>query len=95
MQHVTIEGRLRSHPVVIPYPGEYAGKPIAESEVGSESGYEASLGATTGPWYPFKTKMEWEIAQWAKLRGPGATAFNEFLHIDGVSVLCSRNYDMC
>ncbi|KAF9477316.1 hypothetical protein BDN70DRAFT_838060, partial [Pholiota conissans] len=28
--------------------------------------------------------MEWEIARWAKLRGPGSTAFSELLEIDGV-----------
>ncbi|KAF9474258.1 hypothetical protein BDN70DRAFT_815973 [Pholiota conissans] len=28
--------------------------------------------------------MEWEVARWAKLRGPGSTAFSELLEIDGV-----------
>ncbi|EIN13427.1 hypothetical protein PUNSTDRAFT_56509 [Punctularia strigosozonata HHB-11173 SS5] len=34
---------------------------------------------------PFISKMDWEIAQWAKLRGPGSTAFSELLAIDGVA----------
>jgi hypothetical protein len=33
---------------------------------------------------PFISKMDWEIARWAKLRGPGSTAFSELLSIDGV-----------
>lgn len=36
---------------------------------------------------PFQSKMDWEIAQWAKLRGPGSTAFYELLLIDGVGSL--------
>jgi hypothetical protein len=34
---------------------------------------------------PFKSKIDWEIAQWAKLQGPGSTAFSDLLAIDGVS----------
>ncbi|KAH6906003.1 hypothetical protein BKA70DRAFT_1498918 [Coprinopsis sp. MPI-PUGE-AT-0042] len=33
---------------------------------------------------PFVSKMDWEIAKWAKLRGPGSTAFSELLQIEGV-----------
>lgn len=33
---------------------------------------------------PFNSKMDWEIARWAKLRGPGSTAFTELLGIEGV-----------
>jgi hypothetical protein len=36
---------------------------------------------------PFKSKMDWEIAKWAKLRGPGSTAFSDLLAINGVSNL--------
>ena len=38
------------------------------------------------PWTPFNGKMDWEIACWAKLRGPGSTAVSELLSIDGVSI---------
>ena len=36
------------------------------------------------PFAPFLSKMEWEIARWVKLRGPGSTAFSELISIDGV-----------
>ena len=36
-------------------------------------------------WAPFRSKMDWELARWAKLRGPGSTAVSELLCIDGVS----------
>ena len=45
-----------------------------------------ATGDTDNPWAPFKGKMDWEIARWAKLRGPGSTAVSELLSIDGVSV---------
>jgi hypothetical protein len=34
---------------------------------------------------PFKSKIDWKIAQWAKLQGPGSTVFFNLLVIDGVS----------
>ena len=36
-------------------------------------------------WAPFSTRREWEVARWAKLRGPSSTALSELLAIDGVS----------
>ena len=39
---------------------------------------------TPSEWAPFSTCMEWELARWAKLRGPSLTAFLELLKIDGV-----------
>jgi hypothetical protein len=35
-------------------------------------------------WAPFSSRMEWEVARWAKLRGPSSTALSELLHINGV-----------
>ncbi|KAJ3990986.1 hypothetical protein F5050DRAFT_1802251 [Lentinula boryana] len=34
-------------------------------------------------WAPFVSKMDWELAHWAKLRGAGSTAFSDLLAIDG------------
>jgi hypothetical protein len=33
--------------------------------------------------------MDWKVAHWAKLRGPGSTAFSDLLNIDGVSTFFS------
>ncbi|KAH9026939.1 hypothetical protein EDB83DRAFT_2319712 [Lactarius deliciosus] len=38
----------------------------------------------------FRLKMEWEIALWAKLRGPGSTAFTELTSIEGLPYSTSR-----
>ena len=35
-------------------------------------------------WAPFSTRMDWEVARWAKLRGPSSTALSELLGINGV-----------
>ncbi|KAM6489459.1 hypothetical protein JOM56_015092, partial [Amanita muscaria] len=36
------------------------------------------------PYAPFTSQLEWEIAKWAKLRGPSSTAFTDLMAIDGV-----------
>lgn len=44
------------------------------------------------PWAPFNSKIDWEIAHWAKLRGPGSTAVSELLNIGGVSISSQVSY---
>ena len=41
-------------------------------------------GSDANPYAPFPNRINWEIAKWAKLRGPSSTAFSELLKIDGV-----------
>ena len=36
-------------------------------------------------WAPFSTRLEWEVAHWAKLRGPSSAALSESLQINVVS----------
>ena len=33
---------------------------------------------------PFAHRLDWEVARWCQLRGPGSTAVSELLSIDGV-----------
>jgi hypothetical protein len=84
---LTIEDHnsLRSPPSHVTYFGGKAGMPIANSnpQMGYH-GYNATLGASQNKWAPFESRIDWEIAQWAKLRGPGSTAFSELLSIEGV-----------
>ena len=47
--------------------------------------YQSRLPDNTMTWAPFSSKLDWEIARWAKLRGPSSTAFSELLAIEGVS----------
>ena len=77
---------LRSPPSHVSHFGGQAGKPISDSSLRSSgyNGYKEYVGATRNEWAPFVSRLDWEIASWAKLRGPGSTAFSELLSIDGV-----------
>lgn len=79
--------RLEAPPVYVKKFGGQAGKPIHANINGGYSNYAKRLetGSQENIWAPFASKMEWEVAQWAKLRGPGSTSFSEFLEIEGVS----------
>jgi hypothetical protein len=71
------------------YPDELDG---ASVHVGLESAYDRTLASCENEgggnvWWPFKSRIDWEVARWAKLRGPGSTAFTMLLSIDGVSLM--------
>ena len=36
---------------------------------------------------PFCSKVDWDIARWAKLHGPSSSAMTKLLEIDGVRYL--------
>ncbi|KAJ7805230.1 hypothetical protein B0H14DRAFT_3091624 [Mycena olivaceomarginata] len=80
------EDAFHHTPIVVKYPGR-AGEPISMTGgAASEQAYLGSLhdSAASSPYAPFTSKMDWEIARWAKLRGSGSTAFNDLLAIEGV-----------
>jgi hypothetical protein len=67
------------------YPHAQAGALIgAEEDMNTK--YKDSLGDER-IWTPFTSRMDWEVARWAKLRGPSSTAVSELLAIEGVSTL--------
>jgi len=72
---------------VVKFPG--AGEALeTQPSLGGHQRYANSLDTEgSGPteWAPFSTRREWEMARWAKLRGPSSTALTELLEIDGVS----------
>jgi len=80
-----------------PGPSQFAVKFIGAGKVletrPSLAGYQRYAGGLSaeenGPteWAPFSTRRDWEVARWAKLRGPSSTALSELLEIDGVSQL--------
>lgn len=87
--------QLRQSPAyVIPFGGQ-AGMPCTPPLAGqpTRSGYEAYAHQVdpkdTNLYAPFTSRLDWEIAQWAKLRGPGSTAFSDLLAIEEVSLWCS------
>lgn len=52
----------------------------------------STLGASDSQniYAPFISRMDWEVARWAKLQGPGSTSVSELLHINGVSLWPDR-----
>ena len=62
-----------------------AGAPVGSHRSGDFAAYEASIQAEeNNPYAPFKTRMEWEVAKWAKLYGPGANSLTKLLSIPEV-----------
>ncbi|KAH9161601.1 hypothetical protein EDB89DRAFT_1913803 [Lactarius sanguifluus] len=76
------ERPLKNDPFVDKFPG-IAGCSHTVND-NAEMDAAPALGTNNlNPFAPFSGKMEWEIARWAKLRGPGSTAFNELMSIEG------------
>ncbi|KAF9522196.1 hypothetical protein CPB83DRAFT_872063 [Crepidotus variabilis] len=64
---------------------------VVSKRLGSDARYLNTL-ASTNPFAPFRSEMDWKVARWAKLRGPGSTAFSELLAIDGVREALKLSY---
>ena len=78
------EEPLKNEPVVVKFPG-LAGysRMVNDDDVDMD---DATVADThNNPFAPFLSKLEWKVAKWAKLRGPGSTACSELLGIEGVS----------
>jgi hypothetical protein len=90
------ERQLEQEPFVIPYPsrGQGVGDPVGasrEQSAHANMSYELEIAPDkTNPYAPFASQLDWDIAKWAKLRGPGCTSFGEMMNIPGVrtSLLC-------
>jgi len=54
--------------------------------------YLGDVDASANFWVPFKLKLDWEIAKWAKLHGAGSMAFSDLLAIEVVR-LTFHDYD--
>ena len=70
---------------IVPF-GGLAGKPI-RTGVATTDCYQTRVHGHTGvanPYAPFNSKTDWEVAKWAKLRGPTSTAVTDLLMIPDV-----------
>ncbi|KAJ3576991.1 hypothetical protein NP233_g6 [Leucocoprinus birnbaumii] len=56
----------------------------ARSDAHYASHVAGNSGSEPNPWAPFASKMDWEVAKWAKLRSIGSTDASELLGIEGV-----------
>jgi hypothetical protein len=88
-----IENALRQQ-IVDRFPLTSAGEPIPNYSPTSDSSHQYDTHFhlnPSNPYAPFTSKLDWEIARWAKLRGPSSTATSELLKIAGVSQI----YSLC
>ena len=83
-----VENALRRHVYVEMFPSQTAGRPV-DNEQSTNLKYAVGIPHTAGnPYAPFQDHFNWEIARWAKLRGPSSNALNELLSIEGVRISC-------
>lgn len=82
--------RADSAPRIVPYsayhPNSRPGAVLHHHEPNDISYCQKVSSDGSDIWAPFTSEVDWRIAKWAKLRGPGSTAFSELLGIDGVSI---------
>ena len=85
-REATIPLARSQDPIIIRFPNGCAGHPFMQTTL-AYSDYQTALGpsAEENVYAPFHSHMDYKVACWAQLRGPGAMAFTELLHIQGVS----------
>ena len=74
-------------PKVTKFPSPHAGKPLRSVDPANDI-YATRLGnhSESNPYRPFASKIDWEVAKWAKLRGPSSTSLADLLKIEGVTL---------
>ena len=72
-------------PKVINFPNPRAGEPVGSVDPTNNT-YASLLGNSSdqNPYRPFASKLDWEVAKWAKLQGPSSTSLMDLLKIEGV-----------
>lgn len=61
-----------------------AGSPLDTHDITDHDHYQNMLSDKDNIYAPFSSKMDWEVARWAKLRGLGSTALSDLLAIENV-----------
>lgn len=87
------EEPLANHPKIVKFGAGNAGAVYEQNQLNGNVVYHQSVSSADdpNPYRPFASKLDWEIARWAKTRGPGSTALTELLSIEGVSFRVYEN----
>ncbi|KAG2060507.1 hypothetical protein BDR06DRAFT_979334 [Suillus hirtellus] len=80
---------LHHHPHIATFPLRTAGAMIDEVLYGEKMSESDGVSCV---WAPFTSHIDYEVAQWAKLRGQGSTAFSDLLNIDDVCEWLGLSY---
>ncbi|RPD72981.1 hypothetical protein L226DRAFT_546761 [Lentinus tigrinus ALCF2SS1-7] len=86
---------LHAKTFTVPFPSVQAGAPIDDDHEDTEyERFQSALGGDhkDNPYAPFLSRIDWEIARWAKMRGPGSTAVSELLQIKDIVTLLGLSY---
>lgn len=78
----TCDAEARSTIFVDRFPHGHPGAPLSSEQVSVFESVQNGLGESI--WAPFRSQGDWEIARWAKMRGPTSTALTELLAIPEV-----------
>jgi hypothetical protein len=81
------EEKLKNQPFVVKFTRGNPGAVVSRGGHDENTRYSSAVGNSDNPYAPFASKMEWDIARWAKLWGPSSTAFTELMGIQGVSFI--------
>jgi hypothetical protein len=73
-----------SQMIVDGFPHNSAGAPIPSAREGSHIYQSTQEAFGTSIWAPFRSQCDWEIARWAKMRGPSSSAVADLFAIPGV-----------
>lgn len=87
-----IESNASRKTYAVRYPSPLAGAAISKTNasdcIDANAKYHAGLNpdadGSDNPYYPFASLRDWLVGHWAKMRGPGSTAFSELLAIEEV-----------
>jgi hypothetical protein len=63
-----------------------AGAPLHDHDIPTHEQYQNKLNNSDNVFEPFKSKIDWEFAQWAKTSGASSTAVTNILSIEGVRI---------
>ncbi|KAG2344878.1 hypothetical protein BDR05DRAFT_1016338 [Suillus weaverae] len=78
---------------IVQYPDGRAGQPIPQADIcNANTAYATVINDTTNLYAPFNSRVDWEIARWAKLCGPTSTAFSDLLGINEVHEKLGLSY---
>ncbi|KAI0682380.1 hypothetical protein C8T65DRAFT_596952 [Cerioporus squamosus] len=86
---------LRAPPVYVRKFKGRAGEALSEPAIklSAYADYARQVpGSIDNPYAPFTSQLDWELAQWAKLRGPSSTAFSDLLKIPSIVEVLGLSY---
>jgi len=80
------ERPLSNCPEIMEFSDWNAGAVYERAHQNGNLDYRQAISTTESPnpYAPFSSRLDWEIARWAKMRGPGSNSLTELLRIEGV-----------